>query len=156
MTTTATQLAIDALALRLTTAAGTDLRLLPPSRNRTVETMLSEIADSVEAHLNLADGEQIEAVELLGAGEPEYEIEHQAVVQFVMTGHDRNALDARFAEALRAVEDAIATDRTLGGMVADTRLTSPEITNGRAGEAGRPWKAAEIPVIMLFAANQPY
>lgn len=156
MTTTHTKLALDALAARLTAFAGGDARLLAPTRNRTVEAMLSEIVEGVDAHLNLADGDQIEAVELLGSGEPEYEIEHQASVQWVAAGHDRAQLEARFAEGLRAVEDAVAADRTLGGVVADTRLAAPEITNGRAGEAGRPWKAAEIPVAMLFVAPRPY
>lgn len=155
---TATQAALDALHVALAAIADSDTAALTVvRRNRALEDLAAEVAGGggLRSWANLLDGRQVAAEELLGAGEPAYEIEHRAVIEWIVVGHDDAPREAVFHAGLAAIEAALAADRTLGGAVADVRLAAPPTVTDDRFDGGAPFKSAEVPVDLLFVADMP-
>lgn len=156
---TATQAALEALVAAIAGAVDeAETPVLPaPRRNQSIEDAAEELAtgSGVRLWLNVLDGRQTVADELLGGGDPDYEIEHRAMIEWLVEAQDDAAREAAFHAGLAAIEAALAADRTLGGKVADARLAPPALVNDDRVEGGTPFKSADIPVDLLFTSDMP-
>ncbi len=156
---TATQAALDALEAAIVASLdAADVPVLPaPRRNQSIEDAAEELAEGsgVRLWLNLLDGRQIVADELLGAGNPSYEIEHRAVLEWVVVALDDADREAAFHAGIAAIEAALDEDRTLAGTVDDVRLLAPAAVVDDRHDGGSPFKSADIPVDLLFTSDMP-
>ena len=94
-------------------------------------------------------------------GEPEdvtlspvsYAWRHRAEMEVFVCGDDPASRSARLDDVIAAVEQAIATDRTLGGVIDHCEAGPPEEVEDLAQEGARSFRAAIVPVILHYTSD---
>ena len=83
-----------------------------------------------------------------------YHYEHRAAVTIIVPGEDAATRDARFDTLRRAVGDAVAADRTLGGLCdwAEAEAPAPIPVQEEGGAA---LKGADIAVTLHYSTDDP-
>ena len=94
-------------------------------------------------------------------GEPEdvtlspvsYAWRHRTELEVFVRGEDPASRSARLDELISAVEQIIAADRTLGGVVDHCEAGPPEEVEDLAQEGARSFRAAIAPVILHYTSD---
>ena len=94
-------------------------------------------------------------------GEPEdvtlspvsYAWRHRTELEVFVRGDDPASRSARLDELINAVEQIIATDRTLGGVVDHCEAGPPEEVEDLVQEGARSFRAAIVPVILHYTSD---
>jgi hypothetical protein len=110
-------------------------------------------------YLNVWDSAGDEPDELLGADviADGYEIEVPVSIELAVVGGTREERRAAFEAALEAIDDAVASDRTLGGTVDRAALHAPRRTgNGLITDGMSNVLAAEIIAVLSFTSSRTF
>ena len=94
-------------------------------------------------------------------GEPEdvtlspvsYAWRHRTELEVFVRGDDPASRSARLDDVISAVEQVIATDRTLGGVVDHCEAGAPEEVEDLAQEGAQSFRAAILPVILHYTSD---
>jgi hypothetical protein len=127
-----------------------------PMRNETVDVLLENIGNGSRNIVNLIDGNGDLSEEMLGAeAQPGgYEIDHKAEIEGLIANPDPEQRDADFDRLWIVIDNAIAADRTLAGVVDGCFLAPPfERSNPRTD--GIPGvKYAVVTVALQFTSTR--
>jgi hypothetical protein len=152
--------ALEALFAVLTTAAAAAPTVLPaPSQNEDLPARLASMGSGVQMLLNVWDDSDDAPDELLGADviADAYEHTREVPVELVVAGGTRTARRAAFEAALEAIDDAIAADRTLGGVVEGAHMLSPRRNGSGLVTDGLPnILAADIRVRLTYTSSRSF
>ena len=94
-------------------------------------------------------------------GEPEdvtlspvsYAWRHRTELEMFVRGDDPASRSAKLDEVISAVEQLIAADRTLGGVVDHCEAGPPEEVEDLAQEGAQSFRAAILPVILHYTSD---
>lgn len=159
-----TEQALQALLASLVTQSQLPASALPtPLRNEALPTRMFQTGADLEIFFNVWDGDGDVTDETLGAEDPAqedgYNIEHHAIIEWVVAGGDKAAREARFDAGLIAIHDAV---KPVAGVYLGDVVDSAAIDKvTRAGRGlvtdGLPnIKSAEISVALTFTSSRPF
>lgn len=150
-------------------AAEADSPLAVPLRNESLFTRMEEAGGDLARYLNVWDGEGAPTDMALGAGgagpidddaEGGYDIEHRAVVEWLVAGGDDDEREAFFDAGLVAIHDALRPGDDLlylGGAVSFCDIERVSRAGSGLATDGLPnVKAAEITVLLTFTSPRPF
>jgi hypothetical protein len=131
-------------------------------QNESLPTKLAQESGSrLRKYLNIWEDAGTLDGELIGADviADGYDVSMQASIEWVVVGGTREDRRAAFESGLEEIDDAIKSDRTLGGTVSRAGIDSPpdRTGSGRLVTDGLPnVLAAAIPVTMLFTSSRTF
>lgn len=150
--TSRTETALQALktALQAQTALG---GLPTPHRNQVLPSDMDSFSGAA-AFLNLLDGRgTIDGVAL--GGTLQYEIRHEAEIEWMVDAEDAATREALFDQGLEAIASAVEGMLKDGAPLDDAEITSIERSN--LATDGLPTvKAASITVALTFTSQRPF
>ena len=125
---------------------------------------LSALAGTVLRNAELPQTVPVEGLVILRdgvIGEPEdvalssvsYAWRHRTELEVFVRGDDPASRSVRLDELISAVEQIIATDRTLGGVVDHCEAGPPEEVEDLVQEGARSFRAAIVPVILHYTSD---
>ncbi len=82
-----------------------------------------------------------------------YAWRHRTELEVFVRGDDPASRSARLDDVISAVEQVIATDRTLGGVVDHCEAGAPEEVEDLAQEGAQSFRAAILPVILHYTSD---
>lgn len=130
-----------------------------PARNATLDVIFETIGESDGAFVNVVDGNSDVTDEMLGADADSaiegYEIKLEPIIEIVVRAGDPEARDALCDAILRALNDAIITDRMLGGTVDYCKVMS--VARNNLATEGVPYvKGVEVTLLLEFTSPYPF
>jgi hypothetical protein len=158
--TSRTEDALLGLNAALTAAAGDYPKPFPvPLRNEALPSQFTIFTGKLGAFLNILDGDGGPSQIMAGADvDPTiqgYLIQHRASVEWAVEGIPSGDLQTLFDLGFVGIDDALAVDRTLGGVVEYAEIE--KIQRSNLVTDGLPnTKSAIVTVLMQFTSERPF
>jgi hypothetical protein len=128
-----------------------------PTRNEDVAVALEAVAEGGPyAGINLRDGAAEISGQMLGVGNPLFEMTHRAEIEWMVADPDAEKRDAAFDDGLMALAAVILASPDLGtDFIADAHISDIE-RSGLVTDGAAQVKAAVLVVTFTFSSPTPF